>query len=268
MRRNNSKCIFGVGIGCSLVRPYRCQFCITHCRHDRYQSSDNKRKNNAGPACATAGPMTVNIPPPIKAPTPILHKSTNPSPLFNLPEWTPIEEFFKSTPSILFILARSFRSPTTPTTPTCWRGQPLARRAAHPVQCPGPARAAAGGVAHDAMGFVAHIPHYLAQLDYPQASLSLLEHVERAGDGGRRPHRAPRGRARPVRRRSRPTSPPTPRSPRSSRRSSSSTTRSPAPSRRATASWPTTSRSRRGEEIGRQFEQFLAGPRRRPEGDG
>ncbi len=31
---------------------------------------------------------------------------------------------------------------------------------------------------HDAMGFVAHVPHYLAQLDYPQASLSLLEHVE------------------------------------------------------------------------------------------
>jgi predicted ATP-grasp superfamily ATP-dependent carboligase len=33
---------------------------------------------------------------------------------------------------------------------------------------------------HDAMGFVAHIPHYLAQLDYPQASVDLLEHVERA----------------------------------------------------------------------------------------
>ena len=33
---------------------------------------------------------------------------------------------------------------------------------------------------HDAMGFVAHIPHYLAQLDYPAASISLLEHVERA----------------------------------------------------------------------------------------
>ena len=32
---------------------------------------------------------------------------------------------------------------------------------------------------HDAMGFVAHIPHYLAQLDYPQASAALLEHVER-----------------------------------------------------------------------------------------
>ena len=43
------------------------------------------------------------------------------------------------------------------------------------------------------MGFVAHIPHYLAQLDYPQASVSLLEHVERAADGGRRPHRPARG---------------------------------------------------------------------------
>jgi hypothetical protein len=34
---------------------------------------------------------------------------------------------------------------------------------------------------HDTMGFVAHIPHYLAQLDYPQAALALLGHVERAG---------------------------------------------------------------------------------------
>ena len=33
---------------------------------------------------------------------------------------------------------------------------------------------------HDAMGFVAHIPHYLAQLEYPAASIALLEHVERA----------------------------------------------------------------------------------------
>ena len=31
---------------------------------------------------------------------------------------------------------------------------------------------------HDAMGFVAHVPHYLAQFDYPQAALSLLEGVE------------------------------------------------------------------------------------------
>jgi PAC2 family len=34
---------------------------------------------------------------------------------------------------------------------------------------------------HDAMGFVAHIPHYLSQLGYPRASAALLEHVERAG---------------------------------------------------------------------------------------
>ena len=34
---------------------------------------------------------------------------------------------------------------------------------------------------HDALGFVAHIPHYLAQLDYPKASAALLEHVELAG---------------------------------------------------------------------------------------
>jgi hypothetical protein len=28
------------------------------------------------------------------------------------------------------------------------------------------------------MGFVAHIPHYAAQLDYPSASAALLESVE------------------------------------------------------------------------------------------
>jgi predicted ATP-grasp superfamily ATP-dependent carboligase len=37
-----------------------------------------------------------------------------------------------------------------------------------------------GEAGHDAMGFVAHIPHYLAQLEFPEASVSLLEHVERA----------------------------------------------------------------------------------------
>ena len=34
---------------------------------------------------------------------------------------------------------------------------------------------------HDALGFVAHIPHYLAQLEYPRASAALLERVEKAG---------------------------------------------------------------------------------------
>ena len=31
---------------------------------------------------------------------------------------------------------------------------------------------------HDAMGFVAHVPHYVANLDYPSASVRLLESVE------------------------------------------------------------------------------------------
>jgi hypothetical protein len=34
---------------------------------------------------------------------------------------------------------------------------------------------------HPMLGFVAHIPHYLAQLDYPRASAVLLERVELAG---------------------------------------------------------------------------------------
>jgi len=34
---------------------------------------------------------------------------------------------------------------------------------------------------HPAMGFVAHVPHYLAQLDYPLAAAALLEQVEIAG---------------------------------------------------------------------------------------
>jgi len=33
---------------------------------------------------------------------------------------------------------------------------------------------------HDAQGFVAHVPHYLAHLEYPRAALALLEHIERA----------------------------------------------------------------------------------------
>ncbi|MCU1432379.1 MAG: hypothetical protein JWP95_1484 [Actinotalea sp.] len=33
---------------------------------------------------------------------------------------------------------------------------------------------------HDAMGFAVHVPHYLAQTPYPQASLVALEHVQRA----------------------------------------------------------------------------------------
>jgi predicted ATP-grasp superfamily ATP-dependent carboligase len=35
-----------------------------------------------------------------------------------------------------------------------------------------------GETGHDAMGFVAHIPHYVAQFDYPQAAVALLEGLE------------------------------------------------------------------------------------------
>jgi predicted ATP-grasp superfamily ATP-dependent carboligase len=35
-----------------------------------------------------------------------------------------------------------------------------------------------GEWAYDAMGFVAHVPHYVANLDYPAASVRLLESVE------------------------------------------------------------------------------------------
>lgn len=38
-----------------------------------------------------------------------------------------------------------------------------------------------GEAGHDALGYVAHVPHYLAQLDYPQAAIALLEQVERGG---------------------------------------------------------------------------------------
>jgi PAC2 family protein len=34
---------------------------------------------------------------------------------------------------------------------------------------------------HAALGFVAHVPHYLAQMDYPLAAAALLEQVEIAG---------------------------------------------------------------------------------------
>ena len=34
---------------------------------------------------------------------------------------------------------------------------------------------------HAAQGFVAHVPHYLAQLDYPAAAAALVEQVEHAG---------------------------------------------------------------------------------------
>jgi hypothetical protein len=34
-----------------------------------------------------------------------------------------------------------------------------------------------GQLGHDAMGFAVHVPHYLAQADYPAAAAALLENV-------------------------------------------------------------------------------------------
>ncbi len=39
-----------------------------------------------------------------------------------------------------------------------------------------------GQAGHDAMGFAVHVPHYLAQTDYPDAALVLLESVAKAAD--------------------------------------------------------------------------------------
>jgi len=58
-------------------------------------------------------------------------------------------------------------------TENVWRGQ---------IRVPASAQAVLelrlGGWGHPAMGFVAHIPHYVAQFDYPAASATMLESVE------------------------------------------------------------------------------------------
>ncbi len=36
-----------------------------------------------------------------------------------------------------------------------------------------------GQAGHDAMGFVVHVPHYLARMEYPESARSLLEHLAR-----------------------------------------------------------------------------------------
>lgn len=57
--------------------------------------------------------------------------------------------------------------------PNIWRGT---------IQIPSSAQAMLeqrlGEWGHDAMGFVAHVPHYVAQVDYPAAAVKLLESIE------------------------------------------------------------------------------------------
>lgn len=59
--------------------------------------------------------------------------------------------------------------------PNVWKGQ---------IQVPASASSVLelrmGERGHRAMGFVAHVPHYLAAMDYPQAAIALTEHLQRA----------------------------------------------------------------------------------------
>ena len=41
---------------------------------------------------------------------------------------------------------------------------------------------ALGAAGHEAMGFAAHVPHYLTQVEFPRASIALLNEVAAAGD--------------------------------------------------------------------------------------
>jgi len=57
-----------------------------------------------------------------------------------------------------------------------WRGELRI-----PSSAQAPLEIRLGEWGHEAMGFVAHVPHYLAQMDYPLAAAVLLEQVEIAG---------------------------------------------------------------------------------------
>ena len=147
------------------------------------------------------------------------------------------------------------------------RRQPVARRAADPVQRPGPGRAAAGGVvarrdglrrAHPALPRPARLPAGVACRCSSTSSapamvtVDLTELREASDAASEEVTTLPRRQRR--------------RSPRWCRRSSSSTTRSSAPSRRATACSPTTSRSRRARRsAGSSSSSWPVSTR--PEGD-
>ena len=71
------------------------------------------------------------------------------------------------------MLTNHATSPGLVVAPNLWRGR---------IRVPASAQALLelrlGEWGHPAMGFVAHIPHYVAQFDYPAAAASLLEGVE------------------------------------------------------------------------------------------
>ena len=71
------------------------------------------------------------------------------------------------------MLTNHATSPDLLVTENVWRGQ---------IRVPASAQSLLelrlGEWGHPAMGFVAHIPHYVAQLDYPSAAATMLEAVE------------------------------------------------------------------------------------------
>lgn len=61
--------------------------------------------------------------------------------------------------------------------PNVWKGQIQV-----PASAPALLEVRLGERGHPAMGFVAHVPHYLAQMDYPQAAISLTDHLQNAAE--------------------------------------------------------------------------------------
>ena len=112
---------------------------------------------------------------------------------------------------------------------------------------------------HPALGFVAHVPHYISQMDYPRAAIALLEETERATGLSLDPSALQAGAEQTDGRDRRLPGHQQPRSARSCRDWSSSTTRSSRPRSPGRRCWPTTRTIPTGEEIGAQFERFLAG---------
>jgi hypothetical protein len=63
--------------------------------------------------------------------------------------------------------------------PNMWQGQLMVPASAQSLL-----ELRLGQWGHDAMGYVAHVPHYLTQVDYPAAAVALLEAVQERDDLG------------------------------------------------------------------------------------
>lgn len=61
--------------------------------------------------------------------------------------------------------------------PNMWQGQLMVPASAQSLM-----ELRLGQWGHDAMGYVAHVPHYLSQVDFPAAAVALLEAVQERAD--------------------------------------------------------------------------------------